>query len=140
VFLGKTEGRDLDDEEGWQLAQLIGMNRTTFKHRFDGTPGSLLVDADAPPPPAEALPDGERAGTAIHTVTPEQMPAEVPTNLPAVTSTFVGRERELAALKTLLDAGPLVTGDGPRRSRQDAAGHPRGKGECSATTQRASGT
>ena len=113
VFLGEREGRDLNREEGWRLAQQVGMDEATFDHRFDGTPGSLLVDADAPPPPAEPLPDGDRAGTAIHTVAREQLPADVPTNLPEVTSTFVGREAELIALKTLLDAGPLVTLTGP---------------------------
>jgi predicted ATPase len=114
VFLGETEGRDLDEEEGWHLAQQIGMDRATFELRFDGTPGSLLDDADAPPPQAEILPDGERAGTEIHTVTAEQMPADVPTNLPTVTSSFVGRKRELVALRTLLDAAALVTLTGPR--------------------------
>ena len=107
VFLSETEGRDLDEDEGWQLAQEIGMDWRTFKSRFDGTPGSVLVDADAPPPTDDALPDGQLTGTAITTVTAER------TNLPELTSSFLGRDADLAALRGLLGARALVTVTGP---------------------------
>ena len=109
VYLSQREGEDLDEDTGWRLAQEIDMDRETFEQRFDGTPGSLLVDEDAPPPPGEVLPAGEQAGIAITSA----LAPDVATNLPDVSSTFVGRERELSTLEQMLARNALATLTGP---------------------------
>lgn len=41
---GRQEGEDLSPDRGWQLAKELGMGAAEFGRRFDGTPGSLLLD------------------------------------------------------------------------------------------------
>jgi tetratricopeptide (TPR) repeat protein len=48
VFLsaGPGTGNDLDEEQGWTLAEQLDLDKREFSRRFDGTPGSLVLDLD----------------------------------------------------------------------------------------------
>ncbi len=43
---GEIHGEDLSTEEGWELAQTLGLNQAAFEKSFDGTPGSLTLDLE----------------------------------------------------------------------------------------------
>jgi predicted ATPase len=109
VFLSRDEGADLDPVQGWEIAQRMGLSKAEFDAWFDGTPGSLM--GGELPPVAPALPPGERQGVALEALPDRD--DRPPTNLPRLSSSFVGRERELAELRELLEIERLVTLIGP---------------------------
>jgi predicted ATPase len=112
VFISGDEGEDVSDEEGRKLADSLGLSRADFERRFDGTPGSLLVEPERPVNEEPELPPGAQAGTAVEAASPEQSEAR-PDNLPRFSSTFVGREREMRELEELLSRRAVVTLSSP---------------------------
>ncbi len=109
VFISKDEGEDLTIEEGQALADSLGLSRAEFERRFDGTPGSLLVESEQPPEEDPELPEGDKGGTVVEPVPAEESETGPPHNLPHFSSTFVGRERERRELAELLSDHPVVT-------------------------------
>ena len=63
----------------------------------------------------------------------------VPNNLPTQLTSFVGREREIAAVRRLLEAARLLTLIGAGRRGQDPPGAPSSRPTCWRTTATASG-
>ena len=113
VFLSRDEGEDLSVEEGQRLADSLGLSREEFERRFDGTPGSLLVESERPPDADAVLPKGEQAGTVVEPISVEASETETPYNLPQFSSTFIGREQETRELAELLEDHPVVTLSSP---------------------------
>jgi predicted ATPase len=110
LFLSPQEGPSLSNEDGRAIAKQIGMPDPEFEARFDGTPGSLFDDEDLPPATtSETLPPGDLRGTAIGAVADDELPGSAPTNLPELSSSFFGRERERAEVGKKLDRHRLVT-------------------------------
>jgi predicted ATPase len=113
VYLGKIDGTDLSDDEGWALAERLGLSLSweEFKACFDGTPGSLLSEAaDRPPEPDdEAVPRRSGAGIEIRDAAAAEVAGDGPHNLAHVSSAFVGREPEIASIGDELAASCLVT-------------------------------
>jgi predicted ATPase len=109
VFISRDEGEDLSEEEGWKLADGLGISREDFERRFDGTPGSLLIEPTRPSAGAPALPPGAQAGTAVS----DQSEEAGRTNLPSFSSTFVGRQKETAEVGELIARHAVVTLSGP---------------------------
>jgi predicted ATPase len=110
VFISKDEGEDLSEEEGRKLADSLGLSPADFERRFDGTPGSLLVDEERPTGGGPALPPGAQAGTTVTPVSAQDAP---PNNLPSFSSTFVGRREETRDIEELLARHAVVTLSGP---------------------------
>jgi tetratricopeptide (TPR) repeat protein len=63
--LNRQWGEDLSGDQGWDLANEIGMDAAEFGRRFDGTPGSLLLDLDDMRRRYEALRDENRNGISM---------------------------------------------------------------------------
>jgi predicted ATPase len=101
------EGFDFTREEGWELAEKLGLTEAEFNERFDGTPGSLFEDGPGGDGPQ--LPSGQGTGIALRPLGLEAAPS----NVPAFTSDFVGREDEVEALKGRIGKERLVTLTGP---------------------------
>ncbi|QIN84279.1 tetratricopeptide repeat protein [Rubrobacter tropicus] len=71
VFTSRVEGsrrvtgEDLSEEQGWELAQDLGIGMAEFDRRFDGTPGSLLLDLDEMGRRYRSLRDEHRGGVSM---------------------------------------------------------------------------
>jgi predicted ATPase len=102
------EGFDFTREEGWELALKLGLTEAEFEERFDGTPGSLFEEGPGSDGPE--LPAGQGTGIALRPLGLEAAPS----NVPAFTSAFVGREDEVEALKNRVRQERFVTVTGPR--------------------------
>lgn len=61
----RQDGEDLTGERGWELAEDLGMNAAEFERRFDGTPGSLLLDLADMRRRYEKLRDEHRGGVSM---------------------------------------------------------------------------
>jgi predicted ATPase len=109
--------------------------------RYEQIRRRLVEELGADPPPAlrrlhEAILRQDPGLDLPGGVEVRRRPLEVPGNLPAPLTSFIGRERELAELRALLTAGRLVTitgvgGVGKSRlaleaARAEAAPHPDG--------------
>ena len=62
---GDNEGNDLSVDQGWQLAQALGMGNREFDQRFDGTPGSLTLDLEDMRERYERLRDEQRGEVSM---------------------------------------------------------------------------
>lgn len=105
-------GHNLTDAEGWELAKKLGLSEAQFRERFDGTPGSLL-DGPVTPAATTVVARGGKTGVSLESLAGED---EAPSNVPAFTSQFVGREGDIAALKKRLRETRFVTIVGPSGS------------------------
>lgn len=71
VFTSRVEGlrcaagEDLSEEQGWELAQELGVGAADFDRRFDRTPGSLLLDLYEMGRRYEGLRDDYRGGVSM---------------------------------------------------------------------------
>jgi predicted ATPase len=101
------EGYDFTREEGWELAEKLGLTEAEFDERFDGTPGSLFEDGPGSDGPD--LPSGQGTEIALRPLGLEAAPS----NVPAFTSAFVGRKDEVEALKDRVRKERFVTLTGP---------------------------
>jgi non-specific serine/threonine protein kinase len=112
VYLGKTDGTDLSDDEGWALAERLELSftREEFHARFDGTPGSLLTEVDRPPEADhDAVPRRSGAAIEIRDADAAEVAGDGPHNLAHVSSAFVGREPEIASIGDEIATCRLVT-------------------------------
>jgi predicted ATPase len=105
-------GHDLTLEQGWEMAERLKITRAEFNRRFDGTPGSI-IGGEGPDEEIAELPAGERAGVALERLTKPPAEADVPTNVPSITSGFIERPEEAKRLRELLDAHRIVTVTAP---------------------------
>lgn len=62
---GQQRGRGLSDEQGRELAEEIRITASEFRRRFDGTPGSLLLDLDDMRMRYERLRDEQLGGVSM---------------------------------------------------------------------------